>query len=55
MISRYEKERESYQRNMELKRVERIKSDQDKMRTFLNQQMAEKKQREQDEKANIDV
>ena len=46
MIARYEKEREVYQRSMEQKRAERIKSDQEKMRTFLNQQMQEKKQRE---------
>lgn len=31
---------------MEQKRVERVKSDQEKMRNFLNQQMAEKKLRE---------
>lgn len=36
MIARYEKEKESYQRNMEQKRLERIKADQDKMRNFLN-------------------
>ena len=54
MIARYEKERESYQRNMEQKRLDRVKNDQDKMRNFLNQQMVEKKQREADEKANID-
>ena len=54
MIARYEKEREAYQRNMEQKRLDRVKNDQDKMRNFLNQQMLEKKQREADEKANID-
>ena len=54
MIARYEKEREAYQRNMEQKRLDRVKNDQDKMRNFLNQQMVEKKQREADEKANID-
>jgi len=43
MIARYEKEREQYQRNMEQKRIERVKSDQDKMRNFLNQQMQEKR------------
>lgn len=55
MIARYEKERESYQRNMEQKRLDRIKNDQEKMRNFLNQQMVEKRQRENDEKANIDI
>jgi len=43
MIARYEKERESYQRNMEQKRLDRIKNDQEKMRNFLNQQMVEKR------------
>lgn len=37
MIARYEKERESYQRNMEQKRLDRVKNDQEKMRNFLNQ------------------
>jgi hypothetical protein len=36
MITRYEKEREVYQRGMEAKRAERVKADQDKMRNFLN-------------------
>ena len=55
MIARYEKEREQYQRNMEQKRLDRVKNDQEKMRNFLNQQMQEKRQRETDEKANIDI
>ena len=46
MIARYEKEREQYQRNMEQKRLERLKLDQKNMSNFLNQQMMEKKQRE---------
>lgn len=55
MIARYEKEKEQYQRNMEQKRLDRVKNDQEKMRNFLNQQMQEKRQRETDEKANIDI
>lgn len=54
MLARYENEREMHQRLMEERRLQRVKEDQSKMRDFLNQQMAEKKQRENEEKANID-
>ena len=43
------------QRQLEEKRMERQRQEQDKMRRFLAQQVAEKKQREHDEKSNIDV
>lgn len=39
---------------MEERRALRIKEEQEKMRNFLNQQMMEKKAREQADKANID-
>jgi len=55
MIAKYENEREMRQRQLEEKRMERQRQEQDKMRRFLAQQVAEKKQREHDEKSNIDV
>ena len=48
------KRRENPTKEIWNKRLDRVKNDQDKMRNFLNQQMVEKKQREADEKANID-
>ena len=35
MLARYENEREMYQRQMEEKRLNRVKTDQEKMREFL--------------------
>mgnify|MGYP001294768408 CR=1 FL=1 len=37
MLARYENEREMYQRQMEEKRLNRVKTDQEKMREFLAQ------------------
>lgn len=37
MLARYENEREMYQRQMEEKRLNRVKTDQEKMRDFLSQ------------------
>jgi hypothetical protein len=39
---------------MEERRAQRIKQEQEKMRSFLNQQMEEKKARENADRANID-
>ena len=36
MLTRYENEREMYQRQMEEKRLNRVKNDQEKMRDFLS-------------------
>ena len=54
MLAKYENEKEMYTRKMEEKRALRLKNEQEKMRYFLAQQMAEKKAREDDDKANID-
>ena len=37
MLTRYENEREMYQRQMEEKMLDRVKSEQEKMREFLAQ------------------
>lgn len=54
MLMRYENEKEMRQRLMEERRAQRIKQEQEKMRSFLNQQMEEKKARENADRANID-
>lgn len=55
MLAKYNNEREMRQRQLEEKRAERMRQEQDKMRVFLSQQVEEKKRRENDEKSNIDV
>lgn len=54
MLLRYENEREMRQRQIEERRLLRQKQDQEKMRSFLAQQIKEKAEREKREKANID-
>ena len=54
MLQRYENERELRQRQLEERRMLRKKQEQEKMREFLAQQVADKKAREQSDKANID-
>ena len=55
MLAKYNNEREMRQRQIEEKRAERTRQEQEKMRAFLNQQMEEKRKRENDEKSNIDM
>lgn len=54
MLAKYNNEREMRQRQLEEKRAERMRQEQEKMRLFLAQQVEEKKKRENDEKSNID-
>lgn len=53
MLVRYENERELRMRQLEEKRAVRTKDEQQKMRDFLGRQMAEKKEREYNDKENI--
>ena len=55
MLAKYNNERELRQRQLEEKRAERLRQEQEKMRIFLAQQMEEKNRREKDEKYNIDI
>jgi hypothetical protein len=53
MLVRYENEKEHRMRQLEDKRAVRVKEDQHKMREFLARQMAEKRDREKNDKENI--
>lgn len=55
MLAKYHNERDLRQRQLEEKRAERLRQEQEKMRYFLAQQMEEKQRRENDEKSNIDM
>lgn len=55
MLAKYNNEREMRQRQLEEKRAERMRQEQEKMRLFLAQQMEDKRKRENDEKSNIDM
>lgn len=55
MLARYNNERELRMRQIEEKRAERIRQEQEKMRSFLSSQMEEKRKRENDDKSNIDI
>lgn len=54
MLQRYENEREMRHRQMEERRTQRAKAEQEKMRNFLSQQVTEKASREKNDKENID-
>jgi len=53
MLKRYEQERDQRQKQLEEKRNERSKQEQQRMREFLGRQMAEKKEREMEDRSNI--
>lgn len=55
MLAKYHNERDLRQRQLEEKRAERLRQEQEKMRYFLAQQMEEKQRRENNEKSNIDM
>ena len=53
MLVKYENEKENRLRQLEERRAQRVRDEQQKMRDFLANQMAEKKAREDNEKENI--
>ena len=54
MLARYENEKEFRERQLEELRARKRHEDQENMRNFLKSQMNAKKDRENDEKRNID-
>ena len=54
MLARYENEREMRHGQMEERRMQRQKAEQEKMRSFLAAQVQEKAMRERNDKENID-
>jgi len=53
MLMRYENERENRQRQLEERRAQRAKDEQERMRSFLSDQVKEKQARERADKENI--
>lgn len=53
MLIRYENEKEARYRQLEERRAQRQRDEQEKLRNFLAQQVAEKKAREASDKENI--
>ena len=54
MLMKYENEREMKMRRLEERRAQRQKEEQQRMRDFLSKQVAEKRERERNDKENID-
>ena len=53
MLMRYENEKENRQRQLEERRAQRAKDEQERMRSFLSDQVKEKQARERADKENI--